>query len=412
MQQAGRAERPHSGHRGELGDPGAGGGAARRRPGGVLQRALGQLRQPDPGHRRSEPPVVEGLGIASATSRDYVQPARRRGSAATTRCCGRSRELAVARQFARIDRYDAHFSSCNRNFHILGERPAQRWCGVCPKCHFVFLALAPFMPKPRLVAIFGRNLLDEPEQTARLRRLAGIPGPQAVRVRGRGPGVARRDGRAGGPPGMARGCAGGALRPRNPAAARCRRTCASRRCSCRSDEHGIPPALWEPPACKFRELEGKERRDLGLRPRRSRRARCIALAPAAAMRSRCSARTTRQRRCARWKIRNLLIETEVDGEKLAAFDVVVKSPGISPYTSPAVDAAVQGTRFIGGTALWFAEHPYDAHDLRHRHQGQEHGHRVDRAPAARRRPVARRWPATSACRCSNCWTCEPRRSTG
>ena len=73
-------------------------------------------------------------------------------------------ELAVARQFARIDYYDAHFSSCNRNFHLLGERPAQRWCGACPKCHFVFLALAPFMPKPRLMGIFGRNLLDEPDQ--------------------------------------------------------------------------------------------------------------------------------------------------------------------------------------------------------------------------------------------------------
>jgi UDP-N-acetyl-alpha-D-muramoyl-L-alanyl-L-glutamate epimerase len=74
-------------------------------------------------------------------------------------------ELAVARAFANIDRYDAHFSSCNRNFHILGDKPAQRWCGVCPKCHFVFLALAPFMPKPRLLNIFGRNLLDETEQT-------------------------------------------------------------------------------------------------------------------------------------------------------------------------------------------------------------------------------------------------------
>ena len=75
-------------------------------------------------------------------------------------------ELAVARQFAKSDRYDAWFSSCNRNFHLLGERPAARWCGVCPKCHFVFLALAPFMPKPRLTAIFGRNLLDDPGQTA------------------------------------------------------------------------------------------------------------------------------------------------------------------------------------------------------------------------------------------------------
>ncbi|MGV8941445.1 MAG: UDP-N-acetyl-alpha-D-muramoyl-L-alanyl-L-glutamate epimerase [Lysobacter sp.] len=75
-------------------------------------------------------------------------------------------ELAVARQFARSDHYDAYFSSCNRNFHILGDRPVNRWCGVCPKCHFVFLALAPFMPKPRLVGIFGRNLLDDPAQTA------------------------------------------------------------------------------------------------------------------------------------------------------------------------------------------------------------------------------------------------------
>ena len=72
-------------------------------------------------------------------------------------------ELAVARRFAQNDRYDHCFSSCNRNFHLHGKTPEQRWCGECPKCHFVFLALAPFMAKHRLVAIFaGRNLLDEP----------------------------------------------------------------------------------------------------------------------------------------------------------------------------------------------------------------------------------------------------------
>ena len=70
-------------------------------------------------------------------------------------------ELAVAERFARTSRYDDVFSSCNRNFRILGPRPADRWCGQCPKCHFVFLALAPFMPKPRLLAIFGSNLLDD-----------------------------------------------------------------------------------------------------------------------------------------------------------------------------------------------------------------------------------------------------------
>ena len=52
----------------------------------------------------------------------------------------------------------------------------------------------------------------------------------------------------------------------------------------------------------------------------------------------------------------LQIETDATGERLAAFDVVVKSPGISPYSAAAQAAVAQGTRFIGGTTLWFAGH--------------------------------------------------------
>lgn len=75
-------------------------------------------------------------------------------------------ELAITRAFARMGgAYFDAFSSCNRNFRILGPKPADRWCGQCPKCHFVFLALAPFLPKPRLLAMFGRNLLDDEAQT-------------------------------------------------------------------------------------------------------------------------------------------------------------------------------------------------------------------------------------------------------
>ncbi|MFN3310363.1 MAG: UDP-N-acetylmuramoyl-L-alanine--D-glutamate ligase [Thermomonas sp.] len=51
----------------------------------------------------------------------------------------------------------------------------------------------------------------------------------------------------------------------------------------------------------------------------------------------------------------LTIETQAGGERLAAFEVVVKSPGISPYRPEAAFAAAQGTRFLGGTALWMAE---------------------------------------------------------
>ncbi|WP_447729849.1 UDP-N-acetylmuramoyl-L-alanine--D-glutamate ligase [Pseudoxanthomonas suwonensis] len=48
--------------------------------------------------------------------------------------------------------------------------------------------------------------------------------------------------------------------------------------------------------------------------------------------------------------------TQVDADALAAFDIVVKSPGISPYKPEALAAAARGTRFIGGTTLWFGEH--------------------------------------------------------
>ncbi|MEG2981878.1 MAG: Mur ligase family protein, partial [Stenotrophomonas sp.] len=51
----------------------------------------------------------------------------------------------------------------------------------------------------------------------------------------------------------------------------------------------------------------------------------------------------------------LAIEPAATGERLGAFDVVVKSPGISPNKPEALDAMSRGTRFLGGTALWFGE---------------------------------------------------------
>ncbi len=51
----------------------------------------------------------------------------------------------------------------------------------------------------------------------------------------------------------------------------------------------------------------------------------------------------------------LSIETEANAGRLSAFDVVVKSPGISPYRPEALVAAHAGTVFVGGTALWFGE---------------------------------------------------------
>ena len=52
----------------------------------------------------------------------------------------------------------------------------------------------------------------------------------------------------------------------------------------------------------------------------------------------------------------LAIEPAATAGRLSAYEVVVKSPGISPYTPEAQAAREAGTRFVGGTALWFAGH--------------------------------------------------------
>lgn len=84
-------------------------------------------------------------------------------------------ELAITRRFASLRRFHDVFSSCNGNFRLRGSEGA-RWCGSCPKCRFVFLALAPFLPASELVAIFGRNLLAEPEQLPGFAVLVGLDG--------------------------------------------------------------------------------------------------------------------------------------------------------------------------------------------------------------------------------------------
>ncbi len=73
-------------------------------------------------------------------------------------------ELSIARAFARMEPYHTAFTSCNAIFRSDPELRAASWCCECPKCRFVFLALAPFCDPAQLRAIFGRDLLDEDGQ--------------------------------------------------------------------------------------------------------------------------------------------------------------------------------------------------------------------------------------------------------
>lgn len=83
-------------------------------------------------------------------------------------------EAAVTRRFSELRQYHPVFSSCNRNFHRDGSRIEGRWCGDCPKCRFTTLALAPWLEVEEIVAIIGRNLLDDPAQEEGFRALCAL----------------------------------------------------------------------------------------------------------------------------------------------------------------------------------------------------------------------------------------------
>ena len=73
-------------------------------------------------------------------------------------------ELAIARAFAGMERYHGGFTSCNAIFRIDPALRASSWCLDCPKCRFVFLALAPFSEPAHLAEVFGADLLADETQ--------------------------------------------------------------------------------------------------------------------------------------------------------------------------------------------------------------------------------------------------------
>lgn len=83
-------------------------------------------------------------------------------------------EIAIARQFARYPQYLPVFRSCNTGFRQDPAARGRNWCGNCPKCRFVFLALAPFVGRPELIRVFGRDLLDDPAQADGYAALCGL----------------------------------------------------------------------------------------------------------------------------------------------------------------------------------------------------------------------------------------------
>jgi hypothetical protein len=85
-------------------------------------------------------------------------------------------ELAIARAFAQLEAYHGGFTSCNAIFRIDPALRASSWCRDCPKCRFVFLAMAPFSSPEHLSEVFGADLLAEESQLEGFALLAASGG--------------------------------------------------------------------------------------------------------------------------------------------------------------------------------------------------------------------------------------------
>ena len=86
-------------------------------------------------------------------------------------------EAHIAKLFAnKCEKYFDAFTSCNKAFKLDLNKRLDRWCGACDKCRFVFLILAPFMDKKKLIQAVGTNPLDDEKQIDGYRELLGLSG--------------------------------------------------------------------------------------------------------------------------------------------------------------------------------------------------------------------------------------------
>lgn len=86
-------------------------------------------------------------------------------------------EIKIIEIFSRLgEKYFNKFTSCNVNFKVVEERISggDLWCCKCAKCIFLFTCLSAFLPKKKLVSIFGKNLFADEELIPLFKELLGI----------------------------------------------------------------------------------------------------------------------------------------------------------------------------------------------------------------------------------------------
>ncbi len=89
-------------------------------------------------------------------------------------------EFEIVRRFVQYPKYLKYVTSCNTYFWL--SRPEQwltgptYWCKRCPKCVFLFACFAAYLPKEKVVDIFGDDLYTKKRLVPLVRRILGIEG--------------------------------------------------------------------------------------------------------------------------------------------------------------------------------------------------------------------------------------------
>lgn len=77
-------------------------------------------------------------------------------------------ELQIAAIFSTLKQYHSVFRSCN-----VGQKE-EKWCGHCAKCLFVCIMMQAFLSKEEVIAIFGRDMLNDETMLDLFKELTGI----------------------------------------------------------------------------------------------------------------------------------------------------------------------------------------------------------------------------------------------
>jgi hypothetical protein len=77
-------------------------------------------------------------------------------------------ELQIAGIFTKLKKYLPVFRSCN-----IGQKKGE-WCGHCAKCLFVCIMMSAYLSQQDVIAIFGRDMLNDPEMRQLFQQLSGI----------------------------------------------------------------------------------------------------------------------------------------------------------------------------------------------------------------------------------------------